>query len=250
MMEGTMEKIELLSGERFEPAQYSLQDLRFLLEHVGQAPAVAMRKPDATEPGVHPQSVRRLLTDVYNLEQIRAAEGDGFKWAGVESLADSIARFLAWHDRSVEIRRRKIRDAAGALITHPSQYGWDEDGKAFKGAVDADALDMVRTEITNDGSRQPFGVNLLESSEEVAPHISEIAPWIKDGPRGVISDDVTRTVEKKLVTFTCSICKFNQQAPSADRGKQNMAMARMRKHMKDAKTDTNRHRLLLNKLAR
>lgn len=249
-MEGTTEKIDLLSGERFEPAQYSLQDLRFLLDMVGQSPAVAMRTSGAAEPGVHPQSVRRLLTDVYNLEQVRAAEGDGFKWAGVEKITDSIARFLSWHDRSVEIRRRRIRDASGALITHPSQYAWDEDGKAFKGAVDADALDMVRTEIVEDGSRQPFGVNLLESSEDVAPRLSEIAPWVKDGPRAVVKDEVTRTADKKLVTFTCSICSFNQQAPSADRGKQNMAMARMRKHMKDAKTDTNRHRLLLHKLAR
>lgn len=249
-MEFTAPVIDLASAERFEPAMYSIPDLLFLLDNLGTAPAVAMRKPEANEPGVRAVRIKRLLTDVYNLEQIRAAEGNAFGWAGIDALTDSIARFIAWHDRSNEIRRRRVKDATGALVTHPSQYGWDEDGRAYKFAVDADAAAMVTSEITDTGDRKTFGVSLLQNADEVLPDISTVAPWIKSGPKGRITDSVTNVVDKKLGTFTCSICAFSQQYPKGDRTKQNMAMARMRKHMGDAKTDTNRHRLLLLKLAR
>ncbi len=133
-------KAELITAERFEPARCSIPDLHFLLEELGTPPAVAMRK--ASQPGVIRVRVKEILTDVYNLEQIRMADG-AFSWAGIDALKDSISRFIEWHDRSLELKRRKIKDATGSLITHPSQYSWDEDGKAYKYAVDADSAAAI-----------------------------------------------------------------------------------------------------------
>lgn len=245
-------QIDLLSAERFEPARYSIPDLHFLMENLGTPPAVAMRKTLA--PGVIKVRVKELLTDVYNLEQIRAAE-DGFLWAGIDELQDSMQRFLDWHERSLELKRRRVKDASGRLITHPSMYGWDEDGTAYKFAVDSDSAEMVRTEILNDGSRKAFGVHLLQSAKEKGPHISEIAPWVKgpakqaDRARDAVLD-IRSEKDSRIAFLKCSICDFTQQYDSKDRTTRQRAMARMSKHMRDAKTNQNRHRLLLAKMGR
>lgn len=243
--------IDLQSAERFEPARYSIPDLHFLLLNMGTPPAVAMRKDLA--PGVMKRRVKELLTDIYNLEQIRKAE-DAFSWAGIEAMTDSITRFIAWHERSIEIRRRRIKDATGSIITYPSQYGWDEDGRAYRFAVDADAAEMVRSEILDNGERKVFGVSLLEAAGQVAPHVSEIAPWVQapEDKAKVIDEvrEVRSDKDKRVASWVCSICDFTQQFDPRDRGKRNMAMSRMHKHMKDAKTSINRHRRLLSRLAR
>lgn len=234
---------------RFEPAFYSIPDLHFLLENLGEPPAVAMRKP--LEPGTHRNTILEVLTAVNEHEQIRAAE-DGYAWAGVDALKDSIQRFLEWHDRSREIQRRGARDSAGSLISHPSMYAWDEDGRAFKFAVDADAADVVRSEIQSDGSRRGFGVTLSNVGGDTLPHISDIAPWVKANPSGPkVTDKVAderSEKNKRVASLRCSICDFTQQYDPANAGTRRAAMARMSKHMRDAKTNVNRHRVLLSKL--
>lgn len=235
--------------ERFEPAEYSIPDLHFLVEHLGTSPTIALRKPLA--PGTMRIRLEYVLRTVYELEQLRAAE-DTFQWAGIDALTSSITRFLEWHDRSLEIRRRGFKDAAGALITHPSMYVWD-DNRAYKGGVDADAYDMVRSEILADGSRQPFGVLLAQPHGEVLPDISTVAPWIKAGP-GVAHDDKIldekSEKDKRVAHLRCTICDHQQQYDPKDRAGRRMAMARMMRHLRIAKVSMNRHRVMLTKIAR
>lgn len=234
---------------RFEPAQYSIQDLHFLLDNIGKPPIVAFRQPLPV--GTHRNSLSDVLTSVFEMEQLRQAE-DGFQWAGADALKDSITRFLEWHDRSREIFRRGARDSAGSLVTHPSMYAWDEDGRAFKFAVDADAADMVRTEILPDGSRRPFGVTLANVAGDTLPHISDVAPWIKQGPHAPRAAD--KVVDEKspknprVASLKCTICDFTQQYDPRNPQTRRIAMARMSKHMRDAKTNVNRHRVLLTKI--
>jgi hypothetical protein len=234
---------------RFEPAQYSLQDLHFLLDHLGTPPIVAFRQPLPV--GTHRNSLEDVLRSVYEMEELKKAE-DGFQWAVIESLTDSITRYLEWHDRSREIARRGARDSSGSLISHPSMYAWDEDGRAFKFAVDADAADMVRTEIQADGSRRAFGVTLANVAGDTLPHISDIAPWVKLGPgKPRPADKVLDEKSEKnarVANLRCTICDFTQQYDPKVVQTRRLAMARMSKHMRDAKVNVNRHRVLLTKI--
>lgn len=235
----------------FEPAQYSDQDLLFLLDHIGQSPAVAFRSPLA--PGTHQNRLDEVLRTVYEHEEIRKAE-DGYGWAGTDALVDSISRYLKWRDLSREIFRRGARDAnSGALITHPSMYFWDEDGRAFKFAADADSAECVRTEITEDGGRKPFGVTLANRAGETLPHIKDIAPWIKSSPgERTVHDDkvVDEKTGKNVSACRCTICGYAQQYDPRNPSARRMAMVRMYRHMKTAKENQTRHRLLLTKIAR
>lgn len=237
--------------ERFEPAQYSTPDLYFLLDNLGQSPAVAMRKELA--PGTHPANLRYVLNTVYELEQIKQAE-KGFAWAGVEALVDSISRYLKWLDLQQEFARRKVRDHAGALILHPSMYTWDSDGKAFKWGVDADAADMVRTEILPDGSRMEFGVTLANPSGEKLPHISDVAPWIKVGPNKPRPEDkiLEHQSDKnpRMGSLQCTICDHREEFDRRNAQHKRAAMGRMHLHLKRATVDVNRHRVLLARMGR
>jgi hypothetical protein len=235
---------------RFEPAQFSLPELHFLLEHVGEPPVVALRRPIPA--GANPRQIKLLLDSVYEHEQLRQAE-EGYQWAGIESLTDAITRYLEWHDRSREIARRGVTDAAGAKIFHPSMYVWD-DGRAFRYGVDADSSDMVRSEILEDGSRKPFGVTLALVGSDSLPHISDIAPWIRQGNTKMIRDDkiVDEKSEKnkRVAHLRCTICDETQSYDPSNQQSKRIAHARMVRHVKTAKVNVNRHRILLSKIAR
>lgn len=232
----------------FEPARYSIEELHFLMEHLGKPPVVAMRQ--AMPVGVNPRMISPILTSVFERQQLQAADGD-YQWSGIEAITESISRFLAWYDKTLEIRRRNITDVNGRPINNPSMYEWDDQGLAFPYAVGADAADMVRSEFTDDGVRRPFKVNLDNKGGDRF-HISDVITWVKrDKAETVAKDDKIvdeRGEGKKTATIRCTICdkaeQYNIQVPQSRRA----AMARIHKHLKQAKTAVNRHRILLAKV--
>jgi hypothetical protein len=233
---------------RFEPARFSIPDLHFLLEHLGTPPVVAMRKPLA--PGTHAQALREVLETVYEHEQLRAAE-DSYAWAGIDAIQDGIQRFIEWHERSREIQRRGARDSSGGLISHPSMYVWD-DGRAFRFGVDADSAEMVRTEILPDGSRKPFGVTLANPHGDNLPNLHDVMPWVKTDVDPTIRKNDKITDEKseknnRIAHLRCTICDDTQTYDPRVPQSRRIAMARMIRHLKTAKVNVNRHRILLSK---
>ena len=219
----------------FEPAYYSLEELRFLLDHVGESPIVALHGgPPA---GVNPNMMQPTLAKLYEMEELSTKRQ--VPWAGVEAIRDSILRFLSWHERSIEIRRR-------GGPRHPSMYGWEETGKgrikAIKYAPGADG-DIVRSEINEAGENVKFAVNLKRSPEEVIGGLADVAPWIKGDP------DKPKPVDEILVDDTkgfmqCSICGFAKNFNTASHQSRNLARAHVIKHLKQAKKDVERHRRL------
>lgn len=236
-----------LQMTRFEPAEYSIPDLRFLADHIGSPPLVAMRKQ--MEPGTHRARLEFILREVYDRNQLQEAE-EGYKWAGKQALIDSITRFLEWNDRSLEIARRGHKDASGARIIHPSFYVWDG-ARAYKGGVDSDSYDMVRSEILDNGERRQFGVMLDQPEGEILPDISSVAPWVKSGGVTIKHDDKIldekSEKDRRIGTLRCSICDYTEQYDVAKRSTRNLSMARMSRHLRTAKVMQNRHRVLLTK---
>jgi hypothetical protein len=231
---------------RFEPAVLSMPELTFLLDHLTEAPHVALHK--GTPPGVNPVEIRRHLTQLQELDQLQQAHG--VAWAGFEAVKDSILRYLAWSERTEEIYRRTGGDVSRSSIRHASLFAWDEHGNAYKAGIDADAGEMVRTEILDDGTRKPFGVNLLEPEGHVIPQLDEVAPWVRKSRSEIakVVDTISDTQKGRHGSLTCSICGKAEAYDVKSRQTFTMARTRMSKHLKGAKTDVARHRLLYRKI--
>lgn len=233
----------MIRNDIFEPATLSTAELLFVMDHVGKPPIAALHREPP--PGVNRAEMQQVLGTIYEFCQLE--EHEKVEWAGLNAIKDSVLRYLAWHERSVEIQRR-MRGTIG----HPSMYVWDSDGRAIRGGIGADS-EMVRTEILPDGSRKPFAVNLRwpGGSNPMAEDLSDVAPWIRratlEGQAGIKTDDLIIEKSLKFGTIKCPICGKAEEFNPADRGTFNGARARMGKHLKTARTDLARHRLLYTK---
>ena len=221
----------------FEPATYSTQELEFLLAHLGESAAVALADP--TPRGVNPTVVSSALAHFTELDELQRERNR--PWAGYDQVRDSIARWLAWQDRCLQIKRH-------GGPRHPSMFAYDG-GDPRRGAIGTDSADMVRSEILDDGARRKFGVNLVRPAG--AANLTEqgkaLMPWLQDidEPGAPVIDDVQ--VDKKKGLLTCSICdhivKFSTD-PAKGSQPYNLARAHMAKHLRTAKTQTARHQAL------
>lgn len=231
-----------LLRDRFEPAEFSLEENRFLLEHLGESPIVAL--DEGTPKGVNEAAVRPMLTRTFELEDLRRHKGH--EWAGLDLLKQKIAKFLRWMETAAEIKRR-------GGPAHVSMYGIDGAGKLYKYAIGSDA-GIVRSMITGPGGeRERFAVDLRRPKGEVIPSLFDIAPWLKGDPDR-IHDDVEEvwgeegrvkgTWKSKHGTLRCTICGQTEMFKTDNRSAYNAARARLIKHLRHVNTEIDRHRVL------
>lgn len=221
----------------FEPALYSVQELEFLLTHLGESATVALA--DGTPRGVNRTVVSDALAKFTDLEELQRERNR--PWAGYPLVRDSIVRYLTWQDRCRQIKRH-------GGPRHPSMFAYDG-GEPRRGAIGTDSAEMVRSEILDDGTRRKFAVNLTRPAG--AANLTEtgraLMPWLQeaDEPGEPKIDEVT--VDKKKGLLTCSICDhivaFSTD-PSKGSRPYNLARAQMAKHLRAATTHTARHQAL------
>lgn len=228
----------------FEPAVFSIPELKFLLDHVEEPPSAALY--GTMPPGVNPVAIEQVLTQLHDLQQLQLHRN--VPWAGFDVVKDSILRYLSWDEKRLEIFRMTGGANGQNAVPNASQYEWGEDGSAYKFAIGADSAEMPRTEILDDGTRQPFAVKLLQpDGEAMVNALGTVAPWIKRGRQSAIakSKDTVDVVKKgKHGHITCSVCGKAEEFQTAMRSSFTAARGRMAKHLKQAKTETSRHRLL------
>lgn len=226
--------------DTFEPGLMSLPELHFLLEHAGEPPNVALYNMDpAKSQGIIKSRLEMVLTRIYELQELQTHRQ--VEWAGVDAIHDACERYLDWHTRVQEMKRRGFKRG------EPSMFHWDELGEPYKFAIGADSGELVRTEILDDGSRKPFGVKLtMTPSQMMAMDLSDVAPWINRGKKTLRAtpDKLEESVVKRQGTIRCSVCGKVEEFDSADRQSRMAARGRMGKHLKHAKTEVHRHRLL------
>lgn len=229
--------------DTFHPALLSDEELAFLLDNLGKPPVAALHKIRTGDyPGVNPVAIHDTLNVLYDNELLRQHEG--VAWCGFEAIAGSIERYLGWRAKSIEIRKR-----SRGRIAHPSQFQWDGDGQPHRYGIGADSGDMVRTEILSDGSRQAFEVALHGTPESMLGALNEVADWLPGSPTAPTkpADEVVEARKGQFGTYTCSICGKSENFKTASRHMQNLARARMVRHLTSAREEINRHRLLLRK---
>lgn len=227
--------------DTFEPGLMSLPELNFMLGHLGEPAHVALYNLDPEKSqGIIKSRLEKVLTRIYELKELQTHRQ--VEWAGIDAIEDSITRYIDWHTRVQEMKRRGFKRG------EPSQFHWDEMGDAYKFAIGADSAELVRTEILDDGSRKPFGVQLtMTPSQMMAMDLSDVAPWINRGKAKLREspDKLETAVLKRQGTIRCSICGKSEEFDSANRQSRNNARARMAKHLKRATSEVHRHRLLL-----
>jgi hypothetical protein len=218
----------------FEPMTLSRAEREAILEHLEEPASVALLDTRGI-PGVNPVEIKKWIGRFSELEEMKTHRG--IAWAGFEAVRDSIQRCNAWEDRCLEIQ-------ADGGPRHPSQFGWNSEGDIFQGAIGADARDMVRSEILDDGTRKTFTVHLRAG--RIPGQKTTMMPWVKHltaQPQNAELDDLV--IDDTRGTVTCSICQYTQ-AYEPKKGRRELAMVkgRMARHLKTSKDEINRHRSL------
>lgn len=225
-----------ITPDTFEPGIFSDAELRWLADHLTEPPVSAFM--DTLPPGVNRAAVEPALVRFYELRELDTHRK--IAWAGTDAILDAIQAYLEWQDKTREIAKR-----TRGRIAHASQFHWDETGKPYKFAIGADGPQLVRTAILDDGTRQSFGVRLTGDAASAMRDITDIAPWVKSTANPELKkDDVSEHVTGAVGTATCSICGHVEQFKAGSRQTRMAALGRMSRHLKLAKTDTTRHRML------
>lgn len=211
----------------FQPAQYSIEENRFMLDHLGESPNVALH--EGAPKGVNPVAIKTALGKFTELEELQALRK--VPWAGYDAIRDSISRFIEFQEKCVEGQQY-------GEPRHPSQMTWDSTGAMSRGGVGSDSSDMVRSELRPDGERVPFGVTLIDGKKRTSMWGKKTAP--------PSSED--KIVDNGNGTFTCTICAKVVASYDKDRGTRarNTAKKAVRDHCLKAKREHSRHRAILN----
>lgn len=208
----------------FDPAVYSLEELKFSRDRLGLPPAVALK--DEIPTGVSARTVSELLRAVYELEELRKHRGES--WVGVEALQSSIDTFLREYQKWQGMHKR-------GAPRFPTMHAWDARGRPHKYGVGADGS-QVRTWIDSEGQRHAFAVELKGIKDE-----EFIADWVK--PQEPLPTDLVEDMDNG--TVACPLCGYSQSFKSESPASYRMAKARIGKHMKSSGVkDQIRHREL------
>ena len=230
---------------RFEPAEYSVPELRFLLSVLGKPPVV-VRDMDLPQ-GVVRAQVLKLVTPCYELQE-KFVHSET-PWVGYDRVREAIERTLAWYQTSAELVRR-------GGPKHPSMQTWD--GNRFLPRGPESDSGIVRTEILSDGSRRPLGLDLASpDGQGVGPNLIGAAPWLSPTGPGAVQDLLSSTPSALLYalndqshtgTITCPICEWVESYSAQTSSGKNMALGRMTKHLKRSKTQKDKHAILYGRI--
>jgi hypothetical protein len=204
--------------EKIDPVTLSLDENKFLIEHLGEPPLVALR---VIPTGVNPKAVLPILEETYTRMQL--AEHRGEEWIGVDAVKQALQVYVAeaekWHS---DKRRGRVR--------FPSMHTFDGKGRPHRGGPGSDS-GRVKSYFDNRGERKEFAIELTAEAEALWT-----PPTQADAPRdGLKLDDANNRWE-------CLVCGWTTSFNPDSRSSQNSARARMSKHLRTATAEPDRHR--------
>lgn len=210
----------------FEPALYSLEENKFLAEHVGESPTVALH--GGTPAGVNPKAIRPVLEKFYELEELRTHRG--ISWVGLEVIKNACIVYLQEYAKWEEMRRK------GSPFP-PTMFTWDQRGRPHRGAVDSDS-GHVRTYFDEQGKRKRLDVALDDSEGAFVPD------WVKNRTQVASEQPQELIQDEENGRVICPICKHTENYTRGVTLQQNMATRRMAKHLVKSRIEPDQHHIL------
>jgi hypothetical protein len=207
---------------QFDPVSFSTEENRWLLEHLGEPKAVALRN---LTPGINPNAIRPLVERIQELEEL------GEAWVGVDALKGAIKTYLEQDAKWAADHARNKR-----APRFPSLFSFDSKGRPHLGGPGSDS-GQVRTYFDAKGNRLPFAIDLIKD---------DLPEWVAPG-FGVAESNGTEKLEKGLTVdsdknrIEC-FCGHTEQYKADSRASYNAARARISKHLRKATVDVEQHR--------
>lgn len=237
--------------EFFDPVDYSVEELKFLFEHLGEPSIVALqgikavplvdpprgkdgkirdKAPFNYPDGVNPNAVKPVLDKVNELQDLEVHRGE--RWCGLEAVKAAIQVFL---DQNAQWERDTKRGAP----RWPSLYSFDSGGRPHLSGPGSDS-GKVRTYFGEDGKRQEFRIPFVPQD------LAEGNPdWAKRAtPVDVPTKGSALRVDAENNRIECLVkgCGHTERFNTESRSSYNAARARMSRHLRSAKQETFAHR--------
>lgn len=216
--------------QTFDPVKFSNAENQFLLENLGVATVVALRR---VSPPVNPKAVKPILDRVNDLIELERV--DGVKWVGVERLKQSINK---WFEQNSKWKNDYERSGKRAP-RWPSMYSFDAKGRPHWSGPGSDS-GQVRTYFGPAGERIPFEVLLVPDNyiEWKAPTVAE-----ESSDPLLFIDPQTNRIECRVPTED-GFCGHTESYKAGSRSSYNAARARISKHLRKATQNPEGHREL------
>lgn len=235
----------------FDPVDYSIEENKFLLEHLGEPPVVALKSiraerlvsphPKDASPfyypdGVNPKAVKPIIDRVYELEELEKHEGvpeGGQPWVGVERLKQAIRVYI-------EKSEKWKADTKRGGPRFPSLYTYDARGGRHLNGPGSDS-GKVKTYFDEAGKRVPFAVSLFAVEEsDWSPEWSQAdLPSIKSALK---HDEAMHRFECGVVGADGQPCGHTESYNTNSRASMAAARGRMSKHFRTATFEVTQHR--------
>lgn len=219
----------------FDPVSLSLEENKWLLDHLGEPWVVAGRAINAVRnvqadprkdknpviypDGVNPNAVKPVIDRVHELEQLKAHEGIG--WVGIETLKIAIKTYL---DQAARWSADKRKGAP----RFPSLSSYDTKGRPHLSGPGSDAT-QVKTYFDADGTRKEFKVEYQPSGQ--GTWVAEWAEKVAEVDQPVAGLNVNKEA-RRIECFCGHTEKFNPDS----RASFNAARARISKHLRSDTT--------------
>lgn len=255
---------EAIPNMEFHGPSYSMQELEFLHDHLGEMPEIAVPDLDELPDGVNYAAIEPVLSIVHKLTAIQAqvtekyGQEQGVRvWRGIDAVKDIIRKTIEWNLEKQDLKERsagsapEIRRAAGA----PTLHLWDRDTDIpYLGGVGADA-DIERTALGPGMTRIPLyialrdtGIGKLTSLSGVAKFLKHASPEAQQKSMQSAPNKLEHKDGDVVSQVICPVCGHAETWETAKSHQKRQAEARVMKHLQTARARKSQHDLLYKRL--
>jgi hypothetical protein len=231
--------------EYFDPVDYSVEELAFIIAHAGEPTIVALShltqerlaepargkdgrikdKNPVFYPLGNPNALRPLFERLNELDEMQKHQGE--PWCGVEAIKTAAKRFIAENERWK-------RDYKRGAPRWPSLYSYDSKGRPHRDGPGSDS-GKVRTYFTEEGKRASFRVPFVPKDLDGGSLEWANRAKADDPTSGLYVDHDKHRIE-------CLVCHHTEQFNPESRKSFSGARGRMSRHLRSAKTEVEAHR--------
>lgn len=224
-------------GDWFDPAMYADEELDFLLEHLGESNATALREVGKlkdpvtgklqTAPGLNLDTVSHALARFREVAEMH--EMDMVKWCGYDAIRERIGK---WRERQRRAATNKSQAGHGFV---PEMHHYDSRQRPHWAGPGSDSARVRRfaLRLIVEDYRDGMGEVPVAGTDFTAGLVDE-APSVET-PKAPSTDPTDWELVEGDDFIQCPIDNHREDFNPDSRGSYNLARARMARYMKSGK---------------